>query len=717
MWRIKGLMSVLEKLSNFSSKLLELKDEDERWDEIAELACELMKADSVSIILFEDNRAVWKGVYGLAKLTSEMLPEELASSEMTSRLFDRKPVVIEDIRSDPRLRLSEEMKSIPIRSILLVPMVASGRSMGVFAIGYAKRHIPTEEEIKLASLLSNQAAIAAERIRMMRCTRLRTNELEVLYSVSRALSGSLHVEEVLENVLDELVKLDLLRPSTGIKLFLIDERSGELKIAAHRFTSPNHPCLKGGIKIGRCLCGLAAQTGEIQIADCKDAGRHTIRWDGVSPHKDICIPIKSGEEVLGVMNLWMPEGKELPEERIELLEAIAGQIAVVLERAHMHHEIERRAEKLAREMNLQAQYAEVVLNSIADGVYSTDLNRIIKTWSRGAEEITRWRAEEVIGRSCADFLRHTNDEGRVLCDVDCPLIESFATKRNAARDAQVHTRDGGRIPVSITVGPIFGENGEVIGAVEVFRDVSKEKELIESIKQANALKDQFLANMSHELRTPLNSIIGFADLLKEQVFGPLNEKQLQYAQNILESGEHLLSLINDILDLSKVETGMLEVNLEQVNLEEMLRWSLTIQNERAKRHNISMNLEVDEGIGTIMTDPTRLKQILLNLVSNAVKFTSDGGSVTVRAKKLDGEIQISVSDTGIGIPKEQRERIFEPFVQLDSSLSRRYEGTGLGLALTKRLVELLGGRIWVESEPDKGSTFHFTIPLDTGTER
>lgn len=370
---------------------------------------------------------------------------------------------------------------------------------------------------------------------------------------------------------------------------------------------------------------------------------------------------------------------------------------------------DKKIKKLSGEVSFHTQYAEVVLNSIADGVYSTDLNRVVETWSKGAEEITGWKAEEVIGHPCSDFLKHADDEGRVLCDVDCPIVQTLRTGRDTIKEASVLTKSGRRIPVSITVGPIFDEDGSVIGAVEVFRDISKEKELLESIKRANALKDQFLANMSHELRTPLNSIIGFAELLKEQFVGPLNEKQLQYVRNILQSGEHLLSIINDILDLSKVEAGMMEIKPEEVHIRDLLESSLAMVKERAAKHRISLSLEVDEGIGTVRTDPTRLKQILFNLLSNAVKFTPDGGSVSVKAKRLNGEIQISVTDTGIGIPKERMEEIFKPFVQLDSSISRQYEGTGLGLALTRRLVELLGGRIWVESEVGKGSTFHFTI--------
>ncbi len=222
-------------------------------------------------------------------------------------------------------------------------------------------------------------------------------------------------------------------------------------------------------------------------------------------------------------------------------------------------------------------------------------------------------------------------------------------------------------------------------------------------------KSEFLANMSHELRTPLNAIIGFSEVLLERMFGDLNDKQAEYLGDILTSGQHLLSLINDILDLSKVEAGQMELELGEFSLQQALENGLTMLKERASRHGITLNLELDPDLDVIEADERKVKQVVFNLLSNAVKFTPDGGHVAVMARRTDDELQIAVRDTGIGIAPEDQARIFEEFRQVGQG-SAKAEGTGLGLALTRRLVELHGGRLWVESEPGVGSTFTLTLP-------
>jgi len=240
---------------------------------------------------------------------------------------------------------------------------------------------------------------------------------------------------------------------------------------------------------------------------------------------------------------------------------------------------------------------------------------------------------------------------------------------------------------------------------------------------ANRAKSEFIANMSHELRTPLNAIIGFSEALLQGIYGPVSDRHRGYLNDILESGEHLLSLINDILDISRIESGVIELDLTEFSLRELLRSSMMLFREKAIRHNLTMEVDIQDGIDTIVADQRRLKQVIVNLLSNAVKFTPDGGSVRVSARKTqdggsmprEGEmrefIEITVADTGIGIRAEDFDRLFQPFQQLETPMTKRYEGTGLGLSLTKRLVELHGGRIWVESEYGRGSRFIFVIPL------
>jgi len=244
--------------------------------------------------------------------------------------------------------------------------------------------------------------------------------------------------------------------------------------------------------------------------------------------------------------------------------------------------------------------------------------------------------------------------------------------------------------------------------VRLFHEIQDKSRQLEI---ANQHKSDFLANMSHELRTPLNAIIGFSEVLVEKMFGEVNDKQLDYLKDIHSSGKHLLSLINDILDLSKIEAGRMELDLADFDLRSALENAITLVRERAQRHGIELSLEVDPSLGNFRGDERKFKQILLNLLSNAVKFTPEGGKVGVAVRPAAEVLEVSVTDTGVGIAAADQELVFEEFKQVGTDYTRKAEGTGLGLALTKRFVELHGGTIRLASEPGKGSTFTFTIPL------
>jgi PAS domain S-box-containing protein len=296
--------------------------------------------------------------------------------------------------------------------------------------------------------------------------------------------------------------------------------------------------------------------------------------------------------------------------------------------------------------------------------------------------------------------------------------------------------------------PILDESGQVTGTVGIARNITdrvlaelETKKAKEAAEAANQAKSKFLANMSHELRTPLNHIIGFTELVVDKSFGGLNEVQEEYLDDVLHSSRHLLSLVNDILDLSKVEAGKLKLETAVVNLKVILKNSLTMIKEKAMEHSIQLSNDIEGIPETIMADERKLKQVMYNLLSNAVKFTPDSGKIHLTAGLANGSssltdssvikasdqklrgisheprvsqkfIQISVSDNGIGLKREDFDRIFLPFEQADNSTSRKFQGTGLGLSLTKSLVELHGGTIRVESDGEgRGSTFIFTIPI------
>jgi len=237
--------------------------------------------------------------------------------------------------------------------------------------------------------------------------------------------------------------------------------------------------------------------------------------------------------------------------------------------------------------------------------------------------------------------------------------------------------------------------------------------LYQQLEAANRHKSEFLAHMSHELRTPLNAIIGFSEMLKEEYFGEMNEKQMEYSVDIHSSGKHLLSLINDILDLSKVEAGRMELEVSEFDLPLAIENAMTLIKERAARHGINLEVNVDEQLDCFAGDERKFKQILVNLLTNAVKFTPEGGRVSVAAGKNNGVVEISVADTGVGIAPDDQERIFEEFRQAKGDVTNKAEGTGLGLTLTRKIIELHGGKIWVESKLGEGATFTFTLPEGT----
>ena len=260
-------------------------------------------------------------------------------------------------------------------------------------------------------------------------------------------------------------------------------------------------------------------------------------------------------------------------------------------------------------------------------------------------------------------------------------------------------------------GHVDVENRDELGALaaNVNRTNDELRRVYSELEEASRHKSEFLASMSHELRTPLNAIIGFSEVLREEMFGSVNEKQAEYLDDIVSSGNHLLSLINDVLDLSKVEAGQVELEVGPFSLREALERGVVMVREQATDEGVQVELSAGPEVDVVEGDERRIKQVIFNLLSNAVKFTPTGGEVDVSAIRVNGEVRVSVADTGPGIAPEDHERVFEEFQQTEAGLEQR-EGTGLGLALSKRLVELHGGRIWLESELGNGSTFVFTLP-------
>ena len=514
-----------------------------------------------------------------------------------------------------------------------------------------------------------------------------------------------------------------------------------------------HPQRAGlGSLVGRV--GLERQTVQIVDAavDPQYERQEARRLGGF--HSMLGVPMVADDRVVGVIALWRSKVDPFADVTIELATTFAAQGVIAIRNVELFQELQERGRQLAHSVDeLQA------LGEVSQAVSSSlDLDEVLTTIVTRAAELSQADGGSIFEfePSTSEFVLRTcsGTSGTLehaLRDLRIKLGETFMGEAAAsgvvqqapdleAEPADPHIdmllRHGWRSMVAVPLR----RKDEIIGALivrrktkgalpaatvalletlasqsvvailnaRVFRELETKTNELEVASQH---KSEFLASMSHELRTPLNAVIGFSDVLLDRMFGDLNERQDEYVRDIRTSGRHLLDLINEILDLSRVEAGRMDLDLDAVSLEDALEHGVAMIRERAGAHGIAVEVQIEPGLGAVHADELKLKQVVVNLLSNAVKFSTDGGSVTVTAGRVDDDAHVSVRDTGIGIARDQQERIFEAFQRGGRTPSASAEGTGLGLTLSKQLVDLHGGRLWMESEPGVGSMFSFSIPL------
>jgi signal transduction histidine kinase len=467
------------------------------------------------------------------------------------------------------------------------------------------------------------------------------------------------------------------------------------------------------------------------------------------------IPMLRADELLGVIIIYRHEVLPFTDSQVALMETFADQAAIAIENARLLSELQARTAELTRSVQELQALGEVsqALSSTLDleTVLATIVSRASKlagaagcsiyeydeaaehfelraTHNDDAQFVEALRAaplrkgEGLMGRAAE--MRETiqipdiTQPGAYQSSVRATLIR-FGYRALLAvpllREDQIigslsfnRKEPGEFLPEVVDVLKTFAtQSALAIQNARLFREIADKSRQLEA---ASRHKSEFLANMSHELRTPLNAIIGFSEVLAEKMFGDVNDKQAEYLQDILESGRHLLSLINDILDLAKIEAGHMELDSAAFDLPSAIDNALILVRERASRRGITLGCTIDQRLGLISGDERKVKQVLLNLLSNALKFTPEGGRVGVGARLHDDVAEVSVADTGIGIALTDQDTVFEEFRQVGTA-DKKAEGTGLGLALSRKFIELHGGKIWVQSEVGHGSTFTFTLPV------
>jgi PAS domain S-box-containing protein len=460
-----------------------------------------------------------------------------------------------------------------------------------------------------------------------------------------------------------------------------------------------------------CCARITIEDKVFRTANYRDA-----KWK-------LCSDIKIGGVRAGAVEVnYLEERPELDEgpfsrEERRLINAVAERVGRITER--------KKAEEL---LKLRTKEQEVLLSSIPAFIYFKDTKSKLITANKAFAEMVNTPIDHLPGKDAYDLF--PKEQAQKFHIDDQKVMQSGEAIMNIVEqftDAEGKTRWASSSKV-----PYFGENGKVAGMVGLTIDITERKRAEEELQERNEqlkaqheelveksieleavsqAKSEFLANMSHELRTPLNAVIGFSELMLDGIPGEINDEQRECVNDILNSALHLLSLINDVLDLSKVEAGKIELQRQNMDITDIISGVVPIIKPLLDKNEQEIEVSVMQGLPKIRGDKNRLEQVLLNLLSNASKFTGQGGRVQIHVGREGDYCQVAVIDTGIGIKKEDQEHIFEAFIQGETLPDGNKQGTGLGLTLTRQLVETMGGRIWVDSEYGKGSTFIFTLPL------
>ncbi len=616
-------------------------------------------------------------------------------------------------------------------AVLAAPLVTQRGISGIIVCQGDVHTLEDRSQQEFVRSVANQAAIALENARLYAEVRAfnaklearineRTQELRTLNEIALEVNSSLDSDTIMNNSLTRLAQV--IGAEHG-SIMLLDRETDQLINRAML----GHQGNVGNVRfsLGRGIVGKVAQNRKpLYVPDVTaDPNWEPPPEDDVSAKRGgsmIAVPLIAHHELLGVLVLSHEQTGYFRDEHLRLLAAAANQIAIGIYNAQMYQQVEQQYWRRYEMQQLQEKavsQSTAILQSLSDGVIVCDQKGAVLTVNLAAEKILDRPIDELVTWNLGDLLRRLLGQR----DGELPLEDLLKhpwDERSQPRTLSTTFQLGPRT-ISITLDPVISTKEELLGAVAVFRDRTREVE-------SDRLKTEFIGTVSHELRTPMTSIKGFTQLLAMGSLGPVNETQREFLNIIQSNAERMIAIINDLLDITKIETGSVELEIRPIHVAETLSKVLLDLQAKVHERQQTLTLSLPAGLPLVRADAHRFNQILFNLVSNAVKYTPRGGSITIEAREVSVEavpeeerdglrpgryIQIDVRDTGVGIAPDDLPRIWERFYRTENPLKVEAGGTGLGLSLVKPLVRLLGGRIWVESQINVGSTFSFVLPV------
>ncbi|HKR56613.1 MAG TPA: GAF domain-containing protein [Gemmatimonadales bacterium] len=574
-----------------------------------------------------------------------------------------------------------------------IPLKVDGVTVGVLVVESTEPNAFDAEDFDILTAAMDQAGIALARVRLLAEERRRADEHAALFDSMAALAGDLELSRVLQVVLDRAVAL---LNSTGGEVAIFDAQTQELVVSASANIGKDSTGTR--LKIGEGAMGHVARTLEpIIIPSYHEWLGQSAQYADWTVHSVMAAPLLIGKRLVGaIAQIHSDKKRVFDNEDLRLLNLFAPQIAVAIENARLYTESQR-----------QKQYFSELVSNSPVAIVTLDTNKTVRSCNPAFEHLFGYTQQEAVGQVLDDLI--TTEATRR----EAEAYTREALDRPIAGIGQRRRKDGTLVDVEVLGVPVIVD-GAHVGPMALYHDITELLRARQDAEAANRAKSQFLANMSHELRTPLNAILGYSELVREEAEDRGLHEFTPDLTKIASAGRHLLTLINDVLDLSKIEAGKIEFVAATFPVRRVIdEVSATVEPLVARKNN-KFTVHCGDDIGSMHSDETRIRQVLFNLLSNASKFT-ERGTIGLEVTRTGDEVVFAVSDTGIGMTPEQQAKLFEAFVQADASITSKYGGTGLGLAISRRLCRLMGGDVVVDSALGRGTTFTVRLPLTAPT--